>query len=146
MMTLRASRLAIALVLLSGTFGYAALSADQGANDRGALAAGKSKPRLKAKGTVADLYPGATKPMKVRIRNNYREPVRLTSLKTKVLDASPTCLRENLTVTRNSKSKGVVRPRKRRKIKVLVTMLPTAPDACQGAQFPLKFRVRGKGA
>jgi hypothetical protein len=136
--------LGLALVLVSGTVAFATLSEDRVAEERGALAAGKGTPHLKARGKVADLYPGAAKTMKVRVRNGYGDRVRLFYLRTKAGDASPECTRHNLSIKRKTRTAKVIPAHRQRKVRVAVTMLPAAPEACQGLRFPLRFVVKGQ--
>jgi hypothetical protein len=140
-----ALRLGIALVLISGTVAFASLSADgQRAEAPAAKAAGKGAPHIRARGKVNGLYPGAVKKMRVRIRNRFPDPVRLRYVRTKARDAGPGCGMENLVVPAKRRTRARIRPHSRRTVKVKVKMVADAADACQGARFPLRFRVRGK--
>jgi hypothetical protein len=47
---------------------------------------------------------------------------------------------------RNLRGKPVVRAHRTRRIVLRVTMLRSAPDACKGAVFRLRFRARGRRA
>lgn len=131
-------------MLVSSTIAYATLSTDRAAeHPRAALASGKSAPRLKARGKVTGLYPGAVKQMRIRITNKDRDPVKLRFVKTKARDASTGCTSDNIAVTREQRTHTVVPARSSRGVRITVQMLPSAVDACQGARFPLRFRVRG---
>lgn len=144
-MRIRGLRLALVLALVAGTVASAALVTDQGGvGMRAAEAAGKSAPRLKAHGKVTGLSPGAVKTLKVRVRNRYPDKVRLGYVLTKVHDASPGCTAENLAIRRRTKSRKYIPSHRQRKVRVSVEMQESAPEACQGAQFPLNFKVRGR--
>lgn len=142
-MRISAVKLGLLLVLATGTLAYAALAGRGGESLRGAEAAGKSTPQLRATGKVRGLYPGATKRMKVGVRNRYPDPVRLGFVRTRAADANPGCTRKNLSIRPRTPTQKGIPAGKRRRVRVAVTMLATAPDACQGARFPLRFRVRG---
>jgi hypothetical protein len=136
--------IAIALALIVGTIAYAAVAAHHGA--RPAHASGhKGGAHLKAKGGVGGLYPGATMPMKVKVTNKYPGSVKLATVKTKVGPANPGCTGSNLLFKRTIHTHKKVKAHHKKVLTIMVTMAPNAPDACQGASFPLHFKVKGKG-
>jgi hypothetical protein len=136
---------ALLLVLASGALAYGALSSERRVDAPGATAASdKDSPRLEARGRVTGLYPGATKRMMVRVQNGYADPVRLTSVRTSVRDAGAECAAENIAVSPRTHARRLIPPGRSRGLWVPVRMIPGAAEACQGARFPLRFRVRGK--
>jgi hypothetical protein len=104
-----------------------------------------SRPALRISGTVRGLYPGARRVLRLSVRNTRGFPVRVVSLKVRVGNASRACRRRQVRIARVRRS-FVVRAHRSRRITVRVTMLRTAPDACQGAVFPLRFKARGRRA
>jgi hypothetical protein len=97
---------------------------------------------LHAGGRVKRLYPGAAKALRVRVRNASPRTVWLRSIKTRVGDAGPGCSRSHLEVRRKHRAHLRIRPDSRRIVRLRVLMRRSAPDACQGARWPLRFRVR----
>ena len=97
---------------------------------------------LHAGGRVKRLYPGAAKALRVRVRNASRRTVWLRSIKTRVGSAGPGCSRAHLKIRRKQRAHLRIRPYSRRIVQLRVLMRRSAPDACQGARWPLRFRVR----
>lgn len=133
----------IAVSLLAAAIASGELRTDSEAET--AATSGATPPRspLTARGHVTGLYPGARAAIKVRIRNRSRRALTLTSLRTRPLDAGAGCLARNLRVA-TVRRKVVIRPRGRRSLRVPVAMSANAADACQGARFPLRFRLRAR--
>jgi hypothetical protein len=100
---------------------------------------------LVVSGSVRGLYPGAVKSLRLKVRNSRGFSIRVVSLRVAVRNASPTCLRNKLRVGRLRRS-FVVPAHRMRRVALRVTMLGSAPDACKGAVFPLRFTVRGRRA
>jgi hypothetical protein len=100
---------------------------------------------LKITGGVRGLYPGARARLRLRVRNLRGYPIRLVALKVRVGNASKGCRRRQLRISR-LRGKPVVRAHRTRRIVLRVTMLRSAPDACKGAVFRLRFRARGRRA
>jgi hypothetical protein len=92
-------------------------------------------------GHVSGLYPGARRRLTIVIRNHSRRPLRIRSVTARVRDAGPACRGRNLRISR-FRGRLRLRARRARRIAVTVLMRPDAPDACQGARFPLVFRGR----
>jgi hypothetical protein len=140
MATARARRGTWVLVLLLavavGTLAFHPAPADHEpwAEVRGAL------PRFRVQGRVGGLYPGALKTMRVKVRNPYAFPIRIRRLRASVGAARPGCTAANLQV-RRARANVVVRPRRTVRVRLRVRMRPSAPEACQGARFPLRFRA-----
>ena len=103
------------------------------------------RPALKVTGGVRWLYPGARRPLSLVIGNNRGFPIRVMSLTVRVGDASPGCGHRYIRIGRYGK-RLVVSPHGFRTTQLAVRMLPSAPDACKRAVFPLRFSVRGRRA
>jgi hypothetical protein len=137
---------ALAVALLAGAV---AVAAETGmiVTERppgGPSAAERPTPKIQVRGHVRGLYPGAHKEMRVQVRNGLPQQVSLVSVRARVSDASPTCKRQNLSVKRFRGNKPI-RAYSNTKVHVQVTMKSIAPDACQGARFPIKFKARVTG-
>jgi hypothetical protein len=115
---------------------------DPGAAIQQAASRKKAPPALNVKGSASSLYPGGTVTLPLKVRNGTRFPVTLRKLSVKVGSASRGCPGSFL-VVQPFKKKARLRTRRSKKVNVRVTMSPAAPDACQGAVFPLTYRVRG---
>ena len=103
------------------------------------------RPPLRVSGSVRGLYPGARLPLRLRVRNVRGFPIRVVSLKVRVGNASRSCRRRQVRIGRFRRSL-VVPAHKSRRTALPVTMLRSAPDACKGAVFPLRFRAWGRRA
>jgi hypothetical protein len=89
-------------------------------------------------GKAGGLYPGAVLPLRLTVTNKLTVPIVVTSLTTTVGAASTSCGASNLTVTPFSGQLSV--PAKgKAKTTVQVSMAHSAPNACQGAVFPLHY-------
>jgi hypothetical protein len=100
-----------------------------------------SKPGLKVSGHIDGLYPGAVKPLPVKLKSNYPFPIRVRSVRARISDGGFGCPKEKLAVTRWT---GLlrVRPHSSRHIALQAALSPSALNACQGAVFPLRFKAR----
>jgi hypothetical protein len=135
----------IVLLALAGV-AYADLSRS-GSPPRGGAsisASGGRGSRLAISGHVNGLFPGARKRLRLRVKNRLPVAVVLHSIKTAVSDAGPGCARSNLAVGRYRGSLRIEAHRSRR-VRVRVAMSGGAPDPCQGARFPLRYRARATG-
>lgn len=132
--------LLIWLVVVPGV-AYAKLSDRESLTE--AIARKQSNAPLRVTGHVRGLAPGVSRPLPVRIRNRYGDPVLIQRLRVLVEDASSDCPASNLRVSRfrgrKSVSVGGVR-----RIRLRVTMRTDAPDACQRERFPLLFWLGGR--
>lgn len=90
-------------------------------------------------GKVGGLYPGAVLPLTLTVTNKLTVPIVLTSLTTKVGAASSSCGTANLAVAPFA-GKLPVPAKGKASTTVQVTMAHSAPNACQGAIFPLHYR------
>jgi len=112
-------------------------------------APGKAGPRvrppLRVTGGLRSLYPGARRPLPLVVWSNRGFRIRIVSLRVRVGNARRGCGRKYLRV-RRFRRRLVVPPHGFRTVDLPVTMLPSAPDACKRAVFPLRFTVRGRRA
>jgi hypothetical protein len=89
-------------------------------------------------GHVRGLYPGATRPMQVSVRNPAPVSVRLVRMTARVSNASSACLSRNVSIRRFVGAKTIA-PLGRIRISLRSRMRRRAPNACQGARFPVTF-------
>lgn len=101
--------------------------------------------QLTLRGRAAALYPGGTRPMRVLIRNRTDRDVRLVRLSRRVVRAAPGCPTRALRV-RRPRALPVVPAGGRARMRLRVRLLRSAPDACQGVVFVVRFRARGVAA
>jgi hypothetical protein len=92
-------------------------------------------------GDVMGLYPGSRRPLVLRVRNRNRFAVRVVAGHVTVRDANSRCRSANLRV---SGFRGSVRVQAfgTARLRLLVRMSPSAPNACQRAVFPLILTAR----
>lgn len=107
--------------------------------------AAEARHRLLLRGRALGLFPGGTRPMRVLIRNRTDREVRLVRLGRRVVQAPPGCPTRALRV-RRPRALPVVPADGRVRIHLRVRLLRSAPDACQGAVFVVRFRTRGVAA
>jgi hypothetical protein len=107
----------------------------------GGLGAKHKHPRFSITGHVAGLLPRAHRKLRLKVHNWHRFKIRVTSIKTRVGNASATCRASNLSVRRFRGHKKV-RGRHSRRIRIRIAMAASAPNACQGASFPLTYKGR----
>jgi hypothetical protein len=101
-----------------------------------------SDARLEASGHVRGLYPGATERMPVLVRNRNSHPVRVRWVGATSRDARPGCSRREL-VVRPSRRRVVIPARAARTVTIGIGLRATAPNACEGARWPLRLLARG---
>lgn len=89
------------------------------------------------KGNVLGLYPGGTARLTLTITSKNGFPIKVKSVRVKVGNAAG-CPRTNLVVKHFRGSLRVPAKAKRR-LQLSVSMRRTAPDACMGARFPLRY-------
>jgi hypothetical protein len=102
---------------------------------------------LRISGHVAGLYPGATTILHARARNLTAFPVRVVWVRPEVGAASPACDASNLRSPR-TRIHRVIAAHAKDELELELRMLPSAPDACKLARFPLRYRahvVRARG-
>jgi len=84
------------------------------------------------------LYPGSVRPVKLRIKNLLSRKVRVMALALKTGQPSGRCPSWAVRGGRLATRMTIAR-RGTRTAYASVRMLPTAPDACEGASVPLSF-------
>jgi hypothetical protein len=99
---------------------------------------GNAPSRFSISGGVTGLYPGASLPLVLTIINPQHFSIDVISVTTSVGDASAACPSSNLSVT--AFNGNLIVPEQGNATLVLTASLTYfAPDACQGAVFPLTY-------
>ncbi len=133
-----ATACALVLLLSAAAFAYANLTGHEAVHHQA-----KKRRALTVSGSVENLQPGVPTVLNAMVRNNLPKRVRPRSLKVKIGDASAACPRSML-YAQPVRARKSVRPRRTRRIPITVTLLATAPDECQNASFPIRYRVRAR--
>jgi hypothetical protein len=89
-------------------------------------------------GQVENLRPGGSRPMVLTVRNPNSVGIRVTSLTVRAGAASAACQASSLTLPQWTGSL-VVPKNGTATLTVNVALKSTAPDACQGARWPLTY-------
>jgi hypothetical protein len=136
----------ITIICLVLAFAAAAFAATHEGGARGNGAAGDlaAKPKhqgFSISGHAAGLVPGTHGHLRLKVHNRHRFKIRVTSIKTRVGNASATCPASNLSV-RRFRGHQKVRGRHSRRFRVRIAMAASAPNACQGVTFPLAYKGR----
>jgi len=113
-----------------------------GAGSASALAA-KGGPGFSVSGHAIGLLPGAPGSLALRVTNRQRFTLNVASITARVGDAGPGCPAANVSVGR-FRGHLKVKPHHSRRVQVAISLAPLAPDACQGASFPLSFKGRAR--
>jgi hypothetical protein len=111
-----------------------------------AFAAGDARrgpQRFTISGGATGLYPGGVGHVALKVRNPFKRRLRVQGLSVRVLDAGAGCRAANLRVARFGGFVDVL-PRRSRIVRLNVRMLASAPPACAGARFPLRFSSKGR--
>jgi hypothetical protein len=92
--------------------------------------------------TARRLFPGAKRPLRVRISNHSRFAIKVTRIRVRVKpDRTHVSCPPDEYVRKTRFTKSIrVRPRRSRRVRLAIRLLYSAPDACQGAAFPLRLR------
>ena len=94
--------------------------------------------------TARGLFPGKKRPLRVRITNHSRFAIKVTRIRVRVKPdrTHPSCPPQDY--VRKTRLRRPVRVARRssRRVRLAIRMLYKAPDACQGAAFPLRLRGR----
>jgi hypothetical protein len=130
--------------LASAGAAYAALSGNERQRPATASAASSKRARVKIAGHVENLYPGATSRLRLTLRNRSARRVRVRWVKAWVLDASPECMAANLSVPKRTRLKKKIKPTRRKRFAMWATLADSAPESCQGAKFPLRYKAKTK--
>ena len=96
-------------------------------------------------GSVEDLHPGAQTLLIAHAQNNTGRRLVLRKLRVKVKDASAACPRAMLQ-TKTLRRRNVLPPRASRTVPISITLVEGAPDSCQAATFPIRFKARTRQA
>jgi len=96
---------------------------------------------FRVSGHVTRLYPGRRVRMKVRVRNLRPFPIRVTRIVARVKSGVRGCSGRNVRVAPFHR-RFRVKARGRRTIRMRTRMVRTAPNACQGVRFSLRFTGR----
>lgn len=126
----------VALVLVPSLDGH----------DRGTHAAAESRHRLLLRARARGLYPGAVRPLRILVSNPTDHDVRVVRLVARASRSSSEACPVSFLRVRRLRSHPVVPAHSRRRVRVRVKLLASAPDACQGVRFSLRLRVRGVAA
>jgi hypothetical protein len=133
-----ATACALVLLLSAAAFAYPRLS------DRAPVPQhGQKRKALTVSGSVENLQPGVPSVLTAMVRNNLSHPVRLRKLRLRIGDAGAACPRSMLNA-KPMRARKALRAHRTRRIPVTVTLLATAPDACQRASFPIRYEVRAQ--
>jgi hypothetical protein len=96
------------------------------------------------KGRVRGLYPGARKRLRARLNNPNNFAIRVRSLRVEVLSSNHAgCVRRAIRPKRSITLSVRVPPKGRFLVFYPVRMRRTAPEACSGATWRLRFTGRG---
>jgi hypothetical protein len=102
--------------------------------------AASAKAKFTVRGRVKGLYPGARKPLTLKIKNPQRYPLKVKELKVKVRKSNKRgCKRNWLKPRRKVRVSLLVPARAKARVSYPVKMKKRAPNACQGVRWKLKF-------
>jgi hypothetical protein len=108
---------------------------------RGLRPAASSKPKFTVRGSVKGLYPGVRKPLKLKVKNPQRYPIKVKSLQIKVGRSNKRgCKPRWIKPKKKVRTSLLIPARARAFASYPVTMPKKAPNACQGARWKLKFK------
>lgn len=108
------------------------------------LATTARTPHFIVKGKVKGLYPGSSKPLKLRLTNPNDAPIAVKLVTVKVRSTTVSCPSSAIKATKFKGNKRIGAHRTA-KIKVKIRMKATTPDACQGAKFRLIYGGKAIG-
>jgi hypothetical protein len=141
-----AARIAVSLAMLGAWIGFAVAGERSPmpapASPGGTVAAAR-RPAVRVTGHARGFYPGKIGKLRVTVRNLELNPIWVRRVSARVGDAAPGCSRSVLEV-KPLRTRSRIRPGGRIRTSLTVRMLPTAPDARQGATFPITFRTGTK--
>jgi hypothetical protein len=89
-------------------------------------------------GSAAGLFPGKTVALVLTVTNPFTVSITVTSITATVSNASSGCVAAKLKVTSFS-GHLLIGAGKARKVTLKVSMYRSAPNACQGAEFPFQY-------
>jgi hypothetical protein len=141
-----AAKFAASLMMLAAWFAFAVAGerapAPTSAPSGGSVEVAR-RPAVSVTGHAGGLYPGKVAKLHVVVRNTSPSQIVVRRVSARVGDAAPGCSGSVLRV-KPLRAHMRIRPGKRVRTKLVVTMLPIAPDACQGVTFPITFRARAR--
>ncbi len=138
------TRVAAALVVAALAAAGATQIATAAKGGGGGAKPSSAKP-LVVSGFVEGLYPGATSTLLVTVTNDNNVAIAVASMRVDASDAGPDCPASVLMFTPPAPGQ-VIAARATATVPVAVAMASDAPDACQGATFPLRHTVTGAKA
>ena len=133
-----------AICLLIACALVTSVAAGQEGRGDGVGKASKRSRLVTVRGHAEGLYPGGSVPLVLRIRNRSARPLVVTRVTVIPSGPQAACAPSNLSTRAPKHRRLRVEPHGRRRTKVLLTMSTQAPDSCQGARIPLRFRVRAR--
>ena len=92
-------------------------------------------------GHVDDLTPGVRSSLAVKIRNPWSRKIRVISISARVDPSGRPCPVGNVRIL-GFRGSLVIRPRASRSVILAASLRRSAPPACAGATFPLRFSGR----
>ena len=98
-------------------------------------------PAFPVSGSVTGLAPGASVPLVVSITNPFGISIVVQRVGAVASDASPLCTTDFL-VIEGTRGELLIPPGKTATDALVASLTPSAPDACQGAVFPLSYDGR----
>lgn len=130
--------------LASAGAAYAAISGGHEPKPATASAAKAKASRVKIRGYVEYLYPGAKVRLQLTLRNRSPQRVRVRWVKARVRDAGAGCTAANLKIPPRKKLRLKIGHHKRKGVAMWATLADSAPESCQGATFPLTYKAKAK--
>jgi hypothetical protein len=139
-----AARVALALTMFGASIAFAIAAERRSVAPASApvdTIEARGHPSVRVTGHAHGLFPGKVGTLHVTLRNESPYPIWVVRVSARVEDAGPGCSGSVLRVSPR-RAHLRIRPHGRIRTVLRVRMLPTSPDACQGARFPISFRAR----
>lgn len=97
--------------------------------------------RFSLSGKAVGLFPGADRPLRIRVRNPYSFAIKVRNIRVRVEadPRRPACVPASYVRLLRSQSPLVVPRRSERRTQLSITLSADAPDSCRGADFPLRL-------
>ncbi|MGB7804597.1 MAG: hypothetical protein WBM72_03245 [Actinomycetota bacterium] len=137
-----ATKLTLVCVLLAAALAQASEFRRTPAGD--GLATTARTPHFTVRGKVKGLYPGSSKPLKLRLTNPNDAPISVKLVTVKARSTTVSCPSSAVKATK-FKGNRRIGAHRTAKIKVKIRMKATTPDACQGAKFRLIYGGKAVG-
>lgn len=135
-----ARRLAVVAILVAYAISPALAEAGRGPD---ATSLRPRQPAFTITGRARRLSPGVTRILRLRIGDPAPFAILVRKVTVTVRDANTACSHRNVRVTSYTGSLRVP-ARGSSSLRLAIRLLPSAPDACQGARFPLEFHGRAE--